>query len=118
MAVKYFIYALIIATITAMGNFVLKIGAGKESWLPWTWLPPVNGYFLLGGGLFCLSLFVYLYLLKDLPLFVAQSMIAVQYIAVMLVARWGLHEKMAVSDIAGMALILAGIFLVAQRAPN
>ena len=115
MALKYFLFALLVAAITASGNMVLKIGAAKESWLPFAWLPPVNGYFILGAGLFAASLLVYMLLLKDLPLYVAQSMIAIQYVGVMIAARWGLGEKMSVTDIVGMAFILFGIFLVANR---
>jgi drug/metabolite transporter (DMT)-like permease len=115
MAIKYIIVALLIAIITATGNLILKIGSSKPSWLSVTWMPTVNVYFIIGGFLFGLSLLIYMFLLKDLPLFVAQSLIAMQYIAVMLIARFVLDEKMLWSDLIGMGLIVCGIILINQR---
>lgn len=116
MTLKYLFFALLAASFTVTANMVLKVGTAKESWLPFSWMPPVNAYFIAGAGLFAVSLLVYMLLLRDLPLYVAQSMIAVQYIGVMIAARWGLGEKMSLTDLAGMSLIMLGIFLVAQRA--
>jgi len=118
MSIKYFLIAILIVVITASGNFILKIGASKPSWFSFVWMPPINAHFILGAFLFGVSLIIYMFLLKDLPLFVAQSLIALQYVAIMLIARFALDEKMSSSDLVGMALIVGGILLVAHRGEN
>ncbi len=69
----------------------------------------------LWGGIcaYALSFAMYLILLTRLPLNVATSIAALNFIAVLLAARWVLGEPIPALRYAGFAFILLGIGIVA-----
>lgn len=70
--------------------------------------------YLWGGmGAYALSLAMYLILLTRVPLNVATSIAALNFIAVLLAARWVLGEPIPPLRYAGFAFILLGIAIVA-----
>jgi drug/metabolite transporter (DMT)-like permease len=64
-------------------------------------------------GAYAVSLCMYLLLLARLPLNVATSIAALNFIAVLLAARWVLGEPIPPLRYAGFAFILLGIAIVA-----
>lgn len=73
---------------------------------------------LLGGMLFfAANLLCYMYALQKLPLSVAYPvMVTVGFAIIVVVAGVYLHERLAVSQWVGVAMMLAGVWLVASKA--
>lgn len=102
-----------VAAINVCANLLLKIGASDRpaalllNFLSWR---SFAGLLCFGfGGL------AYAWLLKYVPLGVAQAVLASQYIFTILGAWFLLHENMTAMQIAGFILIGTGIALVVMR---
>ena len=75
----------------------------------------IQSPYLWGGlGAYVVSLAMYLILLTRLPLNVATSIAALNFIAVLVAARWVLGEPIPPLRYAGFAFILLGIAIVAM----
>jgi len=99
---------------TVLGNILLKIGAGPEQS---RWLFGVFGSTsLIGIASFGIALFIYSWLLKSIPLNVAQSLSAAQFIAVILASAFVLAEPISTARWFGITLIAAGILTVGTSA--
>jgi len=70
-------------------------------------------YFYLGGGLYVLSAFLNLYLLKRLPYSVVVPMEALTYIWTLIIAHRFLGEAVTRQKVLGIILILLGVGLIA-----
>jgi multidrug transporter EmrE-like cation transporter len=100
---------------TVIANLLLKIGAGA---------PPDQRIFLgslslislAGFVMFGLSGVIYALLLRTLPLNVAQSFTAAQFVAVIVASSWILAEPISPLRWMGIMLIIAGILVVAFTA--
>lgn len=98
-------------SMTSVGNLLMKIGSAT---------PVEQRYFfgligvktMLGIGIFACSVLLYARILEDLPLNVAQSFAALQFVTVLLAAYIVLGEPITVMRALGMVLILAGIVIV------
>lgn len=72
-----------------------------------------NPNFYLGGGLYVLSAFLNLYLLKQLPYSVVVPLGALTYIWTLIIAHRFLGEVVTRKKIVGILLILLGVVLIA-----
>jgi drug/metabolite transporter (DMT)-like permease len=92
-------------------NLLLKIGSatdlsrGLAAYLDWR--------ILTGLALFALSAIFYLLLLRRVPLNVAQSFMALQFVGVILGSYFILHEPLSALRMVGVLFIAIGIVLVA-----
>ena len=102
---------------TVIGNLLLKVGSGKggvgEVW-PFSLL---NAYTFLGAISFGMAMILYLMVLKRTPLHLAQSIFALQFVLVIFAAHLVLGEPIGTYRWMGIALIAAGLFVVAAS-PN
>jgi multidrug transporter EmrE-like cation transporter len=96
---------------TVAANLLLKLGASDEkSALLFDLLSLRTG---IGLATFALAAFFYAFLLKILPLNLAQSYAAAQFIAVICGAAFFLGEPISPARWASIGLIALGIVLVA-----
>ncbi|MGH7102954.1 MAG: EamA family transporter [Acetobacteraceae bacterium] len=93
------------------GNLLLKSGVAADptGGLVTKLLQP---YVLLGLALFGTGAMLYLLVLERLPLNVAQSVLALQYVGVMLGSVVVLGEPMPPARVIGAILIAAGVLVV------
>lgn len=96
---------------TIAANLLLKIAAGRTD-LP-ALFGLVNLYTVIGFGAYGCAGVVYAWLLKSLPLNVAQSFAAAQFIAVIVASALVLAEPIGLLRWVGIGMISAGIFVVA-----
>jgi drug/metabolite transporter (DMT)-like permease len=97
--------------LTAVGNILMKLGAS----VPLAERPIfgiVAWQSCAGIGIFAGAVIVYAFLLQWLPLSVAQSFAAFQFVAVILVSAWFLGEPISLLRWLGIALITIGIVTV------
>lgn len=95
---------------TVAANLLLKIGAGRAS--PQMLFGLLSWTSVLGLAFFACAGLVYAWLLKFLPLNIAQSFAAAQFIAVILAASLVLSETISTAQWVGILLIAAGISIV------
>jgi len=105
--------------LTAAAQILLKIGADSSAgdasvgaWLGFHELG--DGWTWLGILAFCSSLASWLYALRFLPLGLAFSLTNGVHIFVPVGSWWFLHEHLGPLRIAGIAVIILGILLLAQ----
>jgi drug/metabolite transporter (DMT)-like permease len=102
--------AMILSTVAA--NLLLKSGSLAPGAAAGQWLALVNWRVAAGLASFALGAAFYVVILTKLPLNVAQSFAAFQFVAVILAAWLVLGEPIGPMRAAGMVLICGGIFLV------
>jgi undecaprenyl phosphate-alpha-L-ara4N flippase subunit ArnE len=96
---------------TVVANVFMKLGASDNEEA--RWLLGIAGTRTLAGmAFFGVALLLYTWLLRYIPLNIAQSLMAVQFIAVILASTWLLSEPMPSLRWVGIALIAAGVVLV------
>jgi drug/metabolite transporter (DMT)-like permease len=96
---------------TALGNVLMKLGAS----VPLAERPIlglVAWQTCAGIAIFALAVLVYAVLLQWLPLSVAQSFAAFQFVAVIFAASWFLGEPISFARWIGIVLIALGIVTV------
>jgi drug/metabolite transporter (DMT)-like permease len=97
--------------LTAAGNILMKLGAS----VPLAQRPIlglVAWQSCAGIAIFAAAVTVYAVLLQWLPLSVAQSFAALQFVAVILASSWILGESISLPRWIGIALIAVGIVTV------
>jgi drug/metabolite transporter (DMT)-like permease len=104
-----------IAVFTATANLLLKLGVTRpglgEGW-PFN---NINAFTTLGVLSFAAGLLCYMGALRVLPLHAAQSLAAVQFIAVILASRYVLGEPITSAKWIGIVLIASGIGLIGSE---
>lgn len=100
--------ALAIATSLA-GQTLLKAGAGAESFVAQLFDPRTMIGLVLYGG----AAILYIVALRRIPMSVALPCTAVSYIAVAMIGHYGFGEPLSGMHIAAIALIGAGVVLLA-----
>lgn len=98
--------------LTAVGNVLMKLGAS----VPLADRPlfgMVAWQSCAGIAIFAAAVIVYAILLQWLPLNMAQSFAAFQFVAVIIASAWFLGEPISLSRWFGIGLIAAGILTVA-----
>jgi len=100
-------------TFTVIANLLLKTGAvsGREAGGPW-WEQVLNWRVIAAFASFAVAVFFYALVLRDVPLNVAQSFTAAQFVAIVLASAFVLGEPITGIRWAGMALIACGIAIV------
>lgn len=100
-------------TLTVLANLLMKTGAvmGRDGGGEW-WAQFLNWRLVGGFACFGLSAFIYIVLLRTLPLNVAQSFAAAQFIAVVLASALVLSEPIGPAQWIGITLITCGIAVV------
>jgi drug/metabolite transporter (DMT)-like permease len=99
---------------TVAANLLLKLAADRQD-LP-VLLALVNGYTVVGFFAYACAGIIYAWLLKSLPLNVAQSFSAAQFVAVIVASSVVLSEPIGLLRWGGIMLIAAGILVVAWSA--
>jgi drug/metabolite transporter (DMT)-like permease len=99
-------------TFTVIANLLLKTGAvsGEPGQGPLTHL--LNWRVLAGLSSFGLAVCFYILILQWLPLNVAQSFAAAQFVAVILASAWVLSEPIGPVQWLGITFIAIGISIV------
>lgn len=96
---------------TVAGNLLLKSGAvealGRSAWWGLLNLKTVSGLAFFGA-----AVLVYLWVLRTVPLNVAQSFMAAQFISVIVASALVLSEPISAIRWLGIALIAIGIVIV------
>jgi len=111
MSMKVLLAFLAMISLTVTANLLLKTGAvAGGSGQQITHL--LNWRVALGLASFGLAACFYIVILQWLPLNVAQSFAAAQFIAVILASMWLLSEPIGFSQWLGISLIAAGIAVV------
>ena len=100
-------------TFTVIANLLLKTGAvmGREAGGAW-WEQFANWRILSGFAAFAVAALFYTIVLRDVPLNLAQSFTAAQFVAIVLASALVLGEPISGVRWAGMALIACGIGIV------
>jgi drug/metabolite transporter (DMT)-like permease len=98
---------------TVIANLLLKTGAvmGREAGGAW-WAQLLNWRIVAGLGSFGVAGLLYTVVLRWLPLNVAQSFTAAQFVVTILASAWVLSEPITAARWIGIALIAAGIAIV------
>lgn len=94
------------------GQMLLKAGASGETLLK-QFLAPQS---ILGLGLYFAAALCYMYALRKIPVSVAFPSVSLSYVLVALLAHWMLGESMGPQKLAGIALIVGGVFLITRQA--
>ena len=105
-----------IMLITSMANLLMKTGIMQAA--PGTphWIAVLNWRVVFGVAGLGLAAFIYVWLLRLLPLYVVQSFGAAQFISVILVSAFVLRERIEPGQWIGITLIALGILVVAWYA--
>jgi drug/metabolite transporter (DMT)-like permease len=97
--------------LTVGANLMLKLGAMAPP-AERVLLGALSWQSIVGLSLFGIGGLIYAFVLRALPLHVAQAFAAVQYVAVVLAASLLLSERIAPTSWLGIAFIVVGIVLV------
>jgi drug/metabolite transporter (DMT)-like permease len=97
--------------LTVGANLMLKLGAMAPP-AERVLLGALSWQSIVGLSLFGIGGVIYAFVLRALPLHVAQAFAAVQYVAVVLAASLLLSERIAPTSWLGIAFIVVGIVLV------
>lgn len=110
---KIFLAFVAIMVLTATANLLMKTGAMQASSGTAHWMAMLNWRVI--GGIFGLGLaaFIYVWLLRWLPLNIVQSFGAAQFIVTVVAAAVILHERISPGQWIGIILIACGISIVA-----
>lgn len=113
----YLAKTLIIFTImtlsTVAGNLLFKLGAVSENSEKFSIMHFVNWKIFSGLVCFAVAAFIYLLLLRTIPLNVAQSFLPIQFISVIIASALILGEPIGLLRWSGIFLIMLGIAIVA-----
>lgn len=109
---KIFVLFVCMISCTVIANLLLKTGAVSDAAAKEGFAHLLNWRVLLGLCTFGLAALLYLLVLQWLPLNVAQSFTAAQFIAVILASSWILSEPIGRGQWMGITLIALGIATV------
>lgn len=109
---KTFLAFVAMIMFTVMANLLMKTGAVSLTGEASFWVRLLSWRILVGLGFFGCAALIYIVILGWLPLNVAQSFAAAQFIAVILASRVMLSEPIGYVQWAGIVLIAAGVAIV------
>lgn len=109
-AVYSFKYSFILFTLclNVGGGYFAKMSATATGFVHYR-------YMLIAIACYATGFFSYIVALKFIPLFVAQSLLISQYVAMVLLSSIVFHESMTPYQVGGMALILIGLALLVGK---
>jgi len=96
------------SNVSAVGGQVLFKKAMNRSAQPRTLLPPL----MMGLALYGFSMLFWLKTLSQIELSVAFPFLSLNFLGILLAARFHLGERMGASRLLGATLVLAGVVLV------
>jgi len=114
---------LLSVTLTAVAQIFLKLGVGDErlqgllaqrAWLEFLPTALFNPWVIAGLTGYVLSTASWLVVLARAELSVAYPFVSLAFIATTLFGYWALHEAVGPARLCGMALIIAGVTIVAR----
>lgn len=109
---KIFVAFVFMISFTVAANLLLKLGASTHD-VSQDFLSKLLSWQVLAGlAFFAAAAGIYLLVLTWLPLNVAQSFAAAQFVAVILAARIFLSEPIEIAHWIGISLIALGIIIV------
>jgi small multidrug resistance pump len=91
---------------------LLKSGASANSLLEQILAPRS----IAGLALYAVAAIFYMYALRKIPVSVAFPSVSLSYVLVVVAAYWFFDEPLGWSKLAGIALVCAGVFLLAREA--
>jgi len=113
MNMKIIIILILFVLSTSLANIFLKIGVSGKEFKASEFMHIIFSWrVILGICLFAIALLLWLVILRLLPLSIAQSFSAAQFISVIIASRIILLEPIATGQWLGMALIALGIIVV------
>jgi small multidrug resistance pump len=102
--------ALVMAIVTSMaGQTLLKAGAGASGFFAQLFDPRTMVGLVLYGG----AALLYIVALRRIPMSVALPCTAVSYVAAAFIGHFAFAEPMGMQQIGALALIFAGVMLLA-----
>jgi undecaprenyl phosphate-alpha-L-ara4N flippase subunit ArnE len=103
---------------TVIGNLLLKTGV-QQPGLSTIWpLSLLNIRTALGAVTFSFAMVFYMMVLKRIPLNLAQSIFALQFVLVIIAANVILREPIGTQRWMGVGLIAAGLFIISLTPPT
>jgi drug/metabolite transporter (DMT)-like permease len=97
-----------------VAQLLLKSGTGRPGFGAAFPLSLFNIWVIGGGLCFVVSLVLYIAVLHRLPLILAQSILSLQFVAIVLAAAVVLGERVATVHWTGIAAIAVGLFLLSR----
>ena len=106
--------ALLTACSMACGQILFKLGA--KSWAgdtatQWLWSFITNPFLIIAVFLYALTIIVWIYVLRVLPLAIAYPLTALSYIIVPVLSYLILNEKITIQTLLGSLLIITGVII-------
>jgi drug/metabolite transporter (DMT)-like permease len=106
--------ALLTAFSMATGQILFKLGAKDwygENLFQWMWSFITNPFLVCAVFLYALTIIIWIYVLKVLPLSIAYPVTALSYVIVPIIAYFFLHEKVSLDTFLGSLLIIFGVLI-------
>jgi len=108
--------------LNAAAQLLLKAGTNvlgvitltRDNWLATVWSMATQGYFVLGGACYVVSLFVWIIGLSRVPVSVAYPLLSVGYVVNAIAAHYLFGEAVTVQRWLGIGFIVVGVWLVAK----
>ena len=82
--------------------------------LPLAWTIATNPHFLGGFACYGISVFVWILTLSRVPVSIAYPMLSIGYVVNALAALWLFGEAVSVTRMAGIGIIIVGVYVVAR----
>ena len=95
-------------------NVLGVITITRSNWLETIWKMGTQGYFVLGGLFYVVSLFVWILGLSRVPVSIAYPLLSVGYIVNAIAAHYLFGENISISRGVGIGFIVVGVWLVAR----
>lgn len=98
----------------ACGQILFKLGASKwngETLVQWVWSFITNPFLICAVFLYAITIVVWIYVLRILPLSIAYPLTALSYVIVPIISYFFLHEKMSIHTLLGSLLIIQGVII-------
>jgi len=95
-------------------NILGVITITRSNWIDTLWKMGTQGYFVLGGLLYIVSLFVWIVGLSRVPVSVAYPLLSVGYIVNAIAAHYLFGENITLPRAVGIGFIVIGVWLVAR----
>lgn len=95
-------------------NVLGVITMTRGNWLDTIWKMGTQGYFVLGGLFYVVSLFVWILGLSRVPVSVAYPLLSVGYIVNAIAAQYLFGETITIARGLGIGFIVVGVWLVAR----
>lgn len=113
---------IISALINTTAQLLLKAGADRLKSIPWHGLNSLvpnlisNPYLMLGGVCYVSSVGIWIIVLSRVPVSFAYPMVSLAYVSTALAAAFIFNEYLSFTRIAGILVIILGVYLITRTA--